>query len=219
MHLREQIEKVFEGKAFLRPLFYSYPGGLRFELSEGGNAIRQFSQALRKAEDICRDVFNSDASLVVCLRIWCRSTMMEHRDILSELHAARVEIPRQRSIWIETTVPPSEIADGEEERWLNIAFEGSKNIVLNLLWCALSVDFPSIRPNPGCLVYLFNLKSRIMVFPYDDRGMDVVGPNHDFLASLYRKHADYLLDYDRVAMDQTFSVFNSSLHTDPQASQ
>jgi hypothetical protein len=41
MQLQKEIEAIFEGKAFLRPLFYSYPGGLRFELSEGGSAIEE----------------------------------------------------------------------------------------------------------------------------------------------------------------------------------
>lgn len=43
-----------------------------------------------------------------------------------------------------------------------------------------------------------------MVFPYDDRGMDVVGPNKNLLLQLYRQHHPYLLDYDRDAMDATF---------------
>jgi len=36
MNLELEIESIFEGKAFFRPLFYSYPGGLRFALSETG---------------------------------------------------------------------------------------------------------------------------------------------------------------------------------------
>ena len=217
MHFREQIEDGFEQKAFLRPLFYSYPGGLRFELSESGGAIQQFLQALRKAEEICQDIFPTNASIVVCMRAWRRSSAFDYKDVLSELHAAGIKIPRQRCIWIETVAAPDVIKDGEEEQWLNIAFEGRQDIVSNLLWCALAVDFPAIRPNPGCLVYLFNMQKQVMVFPYDDRGMDVVGSNHDFLAHLYKKHQKYLLDYDRDVMNRTFSVLNSPLHTAPQA--
>nr|WP_259641718.1 DUF3885 domain-containing protein [Pseudomonas salomonii] len=44
-----------------------------------------------------------------------------------------------------------------------------------------------------------------MIFPYDDRGMDVVGPNTDLLLQLYRHHHAYLLDYDRPVMDITFT--------------
>lgn len=47
---------------------------------------------------------------------------------------------------------------------------------------------------------LFDLDSGIMINPYDVRGMDVFGPNHDLLAKLYRKRNDWLLDFDRDRM-------------------
>ena len=43
------------------------------------------------------------------------------------------------------------------------------------------------------------------MFPYDDRGMDVVGPNFQLLLALYQKHHSYLLQYDIEAMDATFA--------------
>jgi len=46
---------------------------------------------------------------------------------------------------------------------------------------------------------------RVMIFPYDDRGMDVVGPNTDLLLQLYRHHHAYLLDYNRPVMDTTLT--------------
>jgi hypothetical protein len=78
------------------------------------------------------------------------------------------------------------------------------HLLPNLLWCALASDFGSIKPNPGCSYYLFNLQEGLLAFPYDDRGMDVVGPNRDLLTMLYRKYGTYLLDYDRPAMQRSF---------------
>ncbi len=37
----------------------------------------------------------------------------------------------------------------------------------------------------------------MLVHPYDDRGMDVVGPNHALLADLYARFDAYLSDSDR----------------------
>jgi hypothetical protein len=34
VNLQIEIERIFGCNTFARPLFYSYPGGLRFELSE-----------------------------------------------------------------------------------------------------------------------------------------------------------------------------------------
>lgn len=43
-----------------------------------------------------------------------------------------------------------------------------------------------------------------MALPYDDRGMDVVGPNKALLSVLYNKHYQYLLEHDRAEIDATF---------------
>ena len=51
------------------------------------------------------------------------------------------------------------------------------------------------------LLMLFNLDLGIMINPYDDRGMDVLGPNRDLLKMIYNKRNDWLLDYDREQMD------------------
>lgn len=56
MNLRAEIDNAFGPQAFARPLFYSWPGGLRFELSETGGMIEQFLTAMRKAITICGDI-------------------------------------------------------------------------------------------------------------------------------------------------------------------
>jgi hypothetical protein len=123
--------------------------------------------------------------------------------MLSQLHAAGISFPHSRCLWIEQVLD-EDIGEEDKLFWLNVAFEAPISLLQNLLWCALTVDFGSIRPRPRCDVYLFSLEDRVMVFPYDDRGMDVVGPNHTLLAKLYQKHNQYLLDYDRHNMAGNF---------------
>ena len=55
-------------------------------------------------------------------------------------------------------------------------------------------------------MYLLSLDQQILVHPYDNRGMDVVGKNHELLATLYEQFRRYLLDYDRQIMDSTFET-------------
>jgi len=196
MNHRVAIEETFLGRAFLRPLFYSYPGGLRFELSEGGHAIDQFLTAHHKASEICRDIFSGIDNLTICLRVYYfQESAFTYRSTLRDLANAGIKIPRSRSIWVE------EIA---EDCSLLVAFSASTTLLPRLLWCALSADFGLIRPRPLCSVYLFNLDAHVMAFPYDDRGMDVVGPNPSLLEGLYRKHGAYLLEHDRDAMRASF---------------
>lgn len=205
MNLQVEIERIFGGKAFARPLFYSYPGGLRFELSETGGVIEPFLSALRKSTQICGDVFLDEATLVACLRIHSGSSHFAHRASIYALRSAGIDIPTERSVWSEEIDPEDWYCESKPEYWINIAFEAPVPLLQAFLWCALARDFAAIQPKPNCVLYLFNLKKRVMVFPYDDRGMDVVGPNKDLLAQLYRQHHTYLLDYDRHSMDTTFA--------------
>lgn len=204
MGIQADIVSTFEGKAFLRPLFYGYPRGLRFELSEGGSFIEQFLTAHQKATTICSDVFDDDAPLTVCLRFRSALNACAHRSMLRQLDAAGIRIPRTRELWAERIPDDECLGEAVTEWWLYLAFDASRDLLPGLLWCAFAQDFSVIQPRPACMVYLFNLNAGIMVFPYDDRGMDVVGPNHALLAALYHKYQHALLDYDRAAMRESF---------------
>lgn len=204
MSLRTKIKDAFYGKAFIRPLFYEYGQALRFELSEGDSAIEQFLSAHKKALTICEDIFARNESLVVCLRYWHDGSRFTHREMLRELRAADIRPPRDRCLWDEPVPEDDRMDEDHDERWANIAFSVPVSKLQNLLWCALAHDFGSIRPNPGCQIYLFDLAKEVVIWPYDDRGMDVAGNDLQFLAWLYRKHGKLLLDYDRNTMDAKF---------------
>ncbi|XGB43246.1 MAG: DUF3885 domain-containing protein [Nodosilinea sp. LVE1205-7] len=212
MSIRAEIDKIFESRAFERPLFYSYPGGLRFELSEGGTEIEQLLCSITKAARVCEDIFDESHPPTLCLRMRAKENGFAHRKELRKLHNAGLKPPKVRSIWLEPVPEDDRFDEGAEEWWLNVAFELPANRLKNALWCALSVDLGPIRPKPACLVYLFNLARGVVVFPYDDRGMDVVGPNVDFLRALYLKHYSVLLSYDLASMQETFGApSNNSL--------
>lgn len=203
--VQRAIEEIFEGRAFQRPLFYKYPGGLRFELSEGATVTEQFLSAMAKSRVICEDIFDADSSLVACLRVPVPPGPFAHRSALNELRGVGIRIPPDRAIWQEAiTNPDGSANEGEQGWWLNIAFRAPSSLLPHFLWCAMAAEFGSIRPRPNCSIYLFHLERRVMVWPYDDRGMDVVGPNREFLAQLYRRHHRHLLNHDRMAMEKSF---------------
>ncbi len=199
MTIRSQIESIFKEKAFERPLFYSYEGGLRFELSEGGSYINQFLTANQKADEICRAIFKQQETVTVCLNFYGSKKLLGSLSVFRELKELNILIPKNSEHWSE----PDEEDDDFYSHY--IAFSASKEIIKNLLWCACASDFGYIQPNPGVVVYLFNFDQEVVVFPYDDRGMDVVGNNHSFLKSLYTKFNQYLLGYDRESMEATFN--------------
>lgn len=169
MTFREIISELTETGNYRHALFYNFPGGLRFELSEGGSALDQFLTALRKSTVICEDALGHNNFLLHLKRFVCTSGF-ELRQTIRELNLAGIAIPERRDIWSEE----NEDNDFSDGFWVNCAFEVSSSKLQNILWCALVTDFSSLRPNPHCLIYLINPKSGIVVHPYDDRGMDVI---------------------------------------------
>jgi len=199
---QEQIEAAVGANAFSRPTFYSNPGGLRFELSEGGAAVEQFLTALRKASEICHDIFAPGRTFTACLSVYLYRSKYSYREALRNLTRAGVAVPRQRSMWLTV----EDTGDDESSTVLYLAFDVASTLLDCLLWCALGTDL-GIRPCPRLrAVYLLSLEKRVLVHPYDDRGMDVVGKNHNLLAELYARHGRYLIDYDRPIMEETFEA-------------
>jgi hypothetical protein len=177
---------------------------LRFELSESGAAVEQFLTALRKASEICHDIFAPERSFTACLSVYLYGSKYRHRDVLRSLSRAGIEVPRKRSMWL--TMEGDDSGGDEPLRVLYVAFEVAPTLLDYILWCALGADL-GIRPCPQLrAVYLLSLEQQVLVHPYDDRGMDVVGKNHELLAKLYGRYGRYLLDYDRPMMDATFKA-------------
>jgi len=205
MKIRSRINSMFDGKAFKRPLFYNYEGGLRFELSEGGDYLNQFVTAHRKGMEICQDIFTMNDQLTICIKLFGRESLLSCLSPIRELNDAGLFPLVEKEHWTEFDEEWVEDEEYREHLWHYIAFNASSELVLNALWCAFSSDFECIAPSPSVTTYLFNFHKEIMVLPYDDRGMDIVGPNSQYLKGLYHKFGRYLLEHDRKAMDASFS--------------
>lgn len=205
--LRAELERVFEGRAFVRPLFYGYPGGLRLELSQGGSAVEQFLTALDKARRVCEFVFQEAETLTFVGCVHAFGSRFRYRRNLRALRSAGIRLPRDRSLWIGPAPSDSmqSDADSEPDGTAHLAFQVPRRLLPNLLWCALGGD-QNIEPNPGGWLYLADLQNRVLVLPYDDRGMDIVGPNHGRLAEIYGEFRAMALAYDKATMEATFGV-------------
>lgn len=205
MNFKRIIQGIV-GSPYRYALFYNFPGGLRFELSEGGSPLDQALTALRKATAICDDVFREEERILVHLEAFAPASRFGLRKTLRELHVAGIVVPQVRDFWLEAEDQTNEDDDDEHGYWVSCAFEVPTTKLQNLLWCAITADFgSSLSPNPHCRVYLLNPNEGIVVHPYDDRGMDVISRRTSELAGLYERHNDLLLESDMEAMRRTFA--------------
>ncbi|NHZ64887.1 DUF3885 domain-containing protein [Massilia genomosp. 1] len=202
MPLKQYVNTLADGQPYRHALFYKLPGGLRFRMAEGEHFARVLV-AVRKGGIVCEDVFADADTILVHLQNYATPNRFDMRFTLKQLAMAGIAIPHAREIWAEPVPRPD--PDDDESWCVNALFELPKSSLASLLWCAFATDFGELRPNPHCRVYLINPASGLMVHPYDDRGMDVVGTNHEALRQLYCTHYAWLLEYDLETMDRTFA--------------
>lgn len=97
MIFREKIQGAV-GDTYRFALFYTFPGGLRFELSTGDSPLDQVLTALRKATAICDDVFMGEERILVHLQVFASASRFGFRQMLRELQLAGIVIPRVREV-------------------------------------------------------------------------------------------------------------------------
>jgi hypothetical protein len=192
------LASVFGPRALEHGLFYRHERALRFELSVGSGYIELFSSAYDRAREVLGFVFHESPDLGVILSYIREETPRERRAVLRSLRDCGLRVPRPRTWW--TTVEE----EGEDSmRWTYLAFRAPKTMLNKLLWGVLAAEL-GIRPRLRCGLYLADPARGVLAHPYDDRGMDVIGPNTPLLRQLYQRFNGYLLDYDRARMDADF---------------
>lgn len=56
---------------------------------------------MRKAIEICSDIFDLNGTLVVCIRFWSNASLFACRAVIAQLHSAEIEFPQKRCVWSE----------------------------------------------------------------------------------------------------------------------
>ncbi len=85
-------------------------------------------------------------------------------------------------------------------------FENDPALVDALLWGSITREM-GVTPEARWLgpIFIVDFELRLVLFAYDDRGMDVVAMDREPLLPIYRQFGDWLLDYDRDRMDARFA--------------
>lgn len=97
MNLKRKTEEML-GSRYRSALFYNFPDGLRFQLSDGGSPLDQVLTALRKATAICDDVFGDEDKILAHLQAFAPASRFGLRKMIRELHVAGIVIPEVRDV-------------------------------------------------------------------------------------------------------------------------
>ncbi|HEX9940227.1 MAG TPA: DUF3885 domain-containing protein [Longimicrobium sp.] len=197
--LRDQVRRVFGPHALNWGLFYVNEPALRFELSGGDGYIEMFTRAWDRAREILAAAFPDAAELTVVLSEAGGGGMLGRLSSIRALRDCGIRVPRPYEAWSETAGP-----EWDHEERVFLAFTCDREMVNRLLWGVLANEL-GIRPRLPSQLYLADLRGGVLAHPYDDRGMDLIGPNHDLLRQLYTRFDPWLLPYDRERMDSFFA--------------
>ena len=205
--IRDLAYRTFGKNAFEHGLFSLHEQSLRFDLSVEGSFVELFNQALSKGIEILDNVFGKKNDLYACVSFYGGKGLLANLSIFKQLKSLDIELNKSScEIWQEQY--SQEENDDLEENYFRtfIIFPIGRTEMLSLLWSAVSSDF-NISPKVSAHIYFFSSKLQILAHPYDDRGMDIIGSNHDLKQILFDSFNSYLLDYDREIMNKNFMKF------------
>jgi hypothetical protein len=187
-------------------LFYCWPIGLRFDLQSEFSTSDDayFAEVLRRATVIFEAAFApTDEVLVVVQRPrytrWFRRWRFRAGHlVLRLLQASRKEVAFQR------LANCTRFADTRQLVRFIVQRPAHASAYRTILQAISHQDFPPRRPQLHDDVFFLNLRSRVILHMYDDRGLDLISPDVETLRPLYASLQPLLLDYDREQMAATF---------------
>lgn len=198
-----------------RPLFYNNPFGLRFEIGPADIGIwanqeeRQlneeyFNIALERARGIFNAAFTPSDNISIAYQIFSdgRRKIKKNCYLLRQIRKPKeILFSKHREIY-------SENFNYKCEYWHRATIHGltTEDININKILLALiNIDFKSRKPSMLGECYFINHTKGLVLYLYDDRGMDVVALKRETLLSLYKSHNEWILNYDREKINQMFS--------------
>lgn len=201
------LESDFSNLNIQKPLFYSWPIGLRFEIgppdigTDIGSNDLYFKEAHKRSVSIFEECFSKDDEIIF---------------VYQQYSDGRKKI--RKSNYVLKQIAPKGIFEYCDVRdiyeleykcmcWKRVIVQGLKRSDINysnILLALVNTDF-SREPSTNGECYFINSTTGLILNLYDDRGMDVISKTSDVLRPIYERFNDWLLDYDRKKMDAVFS--------------
>ncbi|MBT9393895.1 DUF3885 domain-containing protein [Hymenobacter sp. NST-14] len=208
----EFLRQHYPGLVLGPGLFHSWPIALRFDLQSESSTSDDayFAEVLRRAAVVFEAVFApTDEVLVVVQRPrherWFRRWRFRANHlVLRLLKSSKQEAAFQR------LANRTRFADTRQL----IRFTVPRRITTiphrQILQAISHQDFPSRTPQLHDDVFFLNLRSKLILHMYDDRGLDLISPDVETLRPFHADLNHLLLDYDREQMTATFALTTSA---------
>jgi hypothetical protein len=209
--LLDYLNKNFKDDILSPALFYNWDIGIRFELGSPYRGIENpeyFNKLIERAVKIFEFVFEENDDLYVIV------SSFEAVEPYKVLNQGERVFPK----YIKNKNDDDKVVCIKEEK--NFEEEGYLSYI-SYQYCLKckrdDTDYSRIfealanrdfcrEPYTSDGVYFVNVSKDIIFHMYDDRGLDVVAKNKENLQKLYVMFNNWILDYDRKQIDETFKL-------------
>ncbi len=206
----QQFESAFTCDEFPHAMFYEFEIGLRFELGgeevSTSRPIKRFIQAFERADAVSSELFEKSKSLWLLSSSYSDDLPKKKRLKPFKLCGIRSASFRYLGATPQQDENQSKELGSDLYRHWDAAELDGRDRLREVLWLALGSEL-GVRPTVQAKIYIVDFEKNIALHPYDDRGMDVVSMDKEYLSDLYETHKSWLLEYD---ISRMRAVFESS---------
>lgn len=190
---------------------------LRFELGDPykNGTEERINQVVTRVTTLFEEVFKPDDFIYLYIKDWDvtedimfgNNTPEYLYDLLSKQNIEEETLFDIDEDYDELTVQTIEI---KNEYKVKFVFSRLTSISYKEILEGIGNYEQGRDPSIGESVYFISTEKNIIFHMYDDRGCDVFGLNKDTLVPLYHKFRKWILDYNRIEIDDAFEegLFN-----------
>lgn len=227
---RQFLNDNFKGLRLRKPLLYSWDFGLRFDLQtretyinsrrqilDGeGNIIphacdtnEYFQEVTKRASTIFQTVFdNSDKVFLVYMDYKHRRRKIKFSNFtfkqVDNLKNTEVSFSKEKRLY-----EPDDKFDIRNIAIIKLTTDRINH--KNILTAIGHTDFPPKQSRidnnwffTSKEIYFVNIDKKLIFHMYDDRGLDLISADKETLRPIYKKHNEWILDYERKRIDKQF---------------
>lgn len=198
----------FPGLCLEAGLFYQWPIGIRFELGGRGPDSNVMSLVQHRAKALFEAAFSGGDVCTVVGVHWEADD--ENHDFqnyqplpqFDQTHS--VGLGRCVQEWREEFIPETS-TDPAGSRIYYAFQQQAHSFRYDLLIRAIANTDHGLEPKIGSEIFFLDRRRELVVHMYDDRGLDVIATARETIRPLFESFNDWILDYDRIQIEQTFS--------------
>jgi hypothetical protein len=210
--LNSYLNNNFKSLKLQSPLFYSWDVGIRFEVGPSDIEVwkdfdnevinnKYFSIASEKAIKIFDHIFHNQDKIIFVYQRFSdgRKKINKRSYILQQINDLG-----SKHIYYSNIKDIYEL-DKKGYCFKRLAVDLYKDEInyQSILEGVINSDFRR-RPSIHGDCFFINKSKNIILYLYDDRGMDIIAKDKTSLESLYSKFNKWIIDYDREKIDAVF---------------